>query len=201
YSPYFLERTLVDCEGPVDGEDLRCKQRPCEMAQWLEREFSDWNVRGSNPTSAFRLLSRLRHPGSISTLVLPSGDMAARHRKGFTADRLFAIYSLTAAPCFGRRVPRRWRKWLERIFTDRKVRGSNPTSASRLPLSRLGQPGSIPALVLPSGGMAARHRKVATAERFFLYFFYYKTAAAGPFFETPIHHNFHLYRFRISLSW
>ncbi|KAG5450540.1 hypothetical protein CSKR_101705 [Clonorchis sinensis] len=57
---------------------------------------------------------------------------------------------------------------LERERTDRKVRGSNPASASRLPLSRLGQPGSIPALVLPSGGMAARHRKGATAERFFL---------------------------------
>ncbi|KAG5444076.1 hypothetical protein CSKR_104237 [Clonorchis sinensis] len=56
-------------------------------------------------------------------------------------------------------------KWLERELTDRKVRGSNPTSASRLPLSRLGQPGSIPALVQPSGGMAVRHRKGATAER------------------------------------
>ncbi|KAG5454706.1 hypothetical protein CSKR_104920, partial [Clonorchis sinensis] len=42
---------------------------------------------------------------------------------------------------------------LEGKFTDRKVRGSNPTSASRLPLSKLGQPGNIPALVLPSGGM------------------------------------------------
>ncbi|KAG5446032.1 hypothetical protein CSKR_103895 [Clonorchis sinensis] len=50
-------------------------------------------------------------------------------------------------------------------LTDRKVRGSNPTSASRLPLSRLGQPGSIPALVQPSGGMAVRHRKGTTAER------------------------------------
>ncbi|KER24600.1 hypothetical protein T265_07791 [Opisthorchis viverrini] len=41
---------------------------------------------------------------------------------------------------------------------------------TRLLLSRLGQPGSIPALVLPSGGMAARHRKGATAERFiFIY--------------------------------
>ncbi|KAG5446350.1 hypothetical protein CSKR_104271 [Clonorchis sinensis] len=57
---------------------------------------------------------------------------------------------------------------LERERTDRKVRGSNPTSASRLPLSRLGQPGSIPALVLPSGGMATRHRKGASAERLLL---------------------------------
>ncbi|KAG5452151.1 hypothetical protein CSKR_108326 [Clonorchis sinensis] len=58
-----------------------------------------------------------------------------------------------------------WLKGLEHEFTDRKVRGSNPNSASRLPLSRLGQPGSIPALVLPSGSMAARHRKGVTAER------------------------------------
>ncbi|KER24060.1 hypothetical protein T265_08192 [Opisthorchis viverrini] len=68
-----------------------------------------------------------------------------------------------------RSIPRtkgaRWTKWLEREFTDRKVRGSNPTSATRLPLSRLRQPGSIPALVPPSCGMAARHRKGATAGR------------------------------------
>ncbi|KER22732.1 hypothetical protein T265_09217 [Opisthorchis viverrini] len=51
-------------------------------------------------------------------------------------------------------------------ITNLKVRGSNPTSATRLPLSRLGQPGSIPALVLPSGGMAARHRKGCYSERF-----------------------------------
>ncbi|KER27792.1 hypothetical protein T265_05220 [Opisthorchis viverrini] len=57
-------------------------------------------------------------------------------------------------------------KWLEHKFADQKVRGSNPTSASRLPLSRPGRPGSIPALVLPSGSMAVRHRKGVTAERF-----------------------------------
>ncbi|KAG5446796.1 hypothetical protein CSKR_105535 [Clonorchis sinensis] len=32
----------------------------------------------------------------------------------------------------------RWPNWLEHEFTDRKIRGSNPISASRLPLSRLG---------------------------------------------------------------
>ncbi|KAG5447579.1 hypothetical protein CSKR_101346 [Clonorchis sinensis] len=42
--------------------------------------------------------------------------------------------------------------WLEREFTDRKVRCSNPTSASQLLLSRLGQPGSVAALVLPPSG-------------------------------------------------
>ncbi|KAG5443163.1 hypothetical protein CSKR_108505 [Clonorchis sinensis] len=37
-------------------------------------------------------------------------------------------------------------QWLERKFTDQKVRGSKPISASRPSLSRLGQHGSIPAL-------------------------------------------------------
>ncbi|KAG5450198.1 hypothetical protein CSKR_114010 [Clonorchis sinensis] len=44
---------------------------------------------------------------------------------------------------------------LERDFTDRKDRGSNPDSAPQL-LSRLGPSDSISALMLPSGGMAAR---------------------------------------------
>ncbi|KAG5449731.1 hypothetical protein CSKR_103109 [Clonorchis sinensis] len=42
----------------------------------------------------------------------------------------------------GNKREAKWPKWLERECTDRKVRGLNPTSASRLPLSRLGQPGS-----------------------------------------------------------
>ncbi|GAA47280.1 short transient receptor potential channel 6, partial [Clonorchis sinensis] len=56
-------------------------------------------------------------------------------------------------------------QWLEHKFTDRKVPGSNPTSASRLLLSKLGKPGNISALVLPSGAMAASHQKSVTAER------------------------------------
>ncbi|KER30980.1 hypothetical protein T265_02661 [Opisthorchis viverrini] len=52
-------------------------------------------------------------------------------------------------------------------FNDRKDRGSNP-SASRLLLSRLWQPGSTPALVPSSGGMAARHRRAVTAKPFCL---------------------------------
>ncbi|KER20885.1 LOW QUALITY PROTEIN: hypothetical protein T265_15226 [Opisthorchis viverrini] len=60
----------------------------------------------------------------------------------------------------------RWLKWLEREFIDRKVRGLNPTSASRLPLSRLGRPGSISTLLQSSSGMAVKHRKGATVEQF-----------------------------------
>ncbi|KER20579.1 hypothetical protein T265_10902 [Opisthorchis viverrini] len=67
-------------------------------------------------------------------------------------------------------VGSRWLKWLEREFTDQKIRGSKPTSATRLHLSRLGQPGSIPALVPPWCGMVARHRKGAIGERLLLLF-------------------------------
>ncbi|KER25459.1 hypothetical protein T265_07083 [Opisthorchis viverrini] len=58
-------------------------------------------------------------------------------------------------------------QWLESELINRKVCGSDLTSASRLLLSRLGQPDSILALLLPSDCIAARHRKGATAERFF----------------------------------
>ncbi|KER21627.1 hypothetical protein T265_10095 [Opisthorchis viverrini] len=50
---------------------------------------------------------------------------------------------------------------LERKFTDWKVSASNPTSTFRLPLSRLGQPSSFPSPVIPSSGMAVRHRNGA----------------------------------------
>ncbi|KAG5451661.1 hypothetical protein CSKR_109144 [Clonorchis sinensis] len=56
--------------------------------KWLKRKVTDRKVRVSNPTSASRLpLSRLGQPGSIPALVFPSGGMAARHRKGDTAER------------------------------------------------------------------------------------------------------------------
>ncbi|KER21989.1 hypothetical protein T265_09819 [Opisthorchis viverrini] len=93
-------------------------------------------------------------PGSILALILASSGMADRQREVARAERL-AISDLE-------------RRFINEELSGlrRSVRGSNPTSATRLPLSRLGQPGSIPALVLPPGGMAARHRKGATAERF-----------------------------------
>ncbi|KAG5442908.1 Choline dehydrogenase, mitochondrial [Clonorchis sinensis] len=47
-------------------------------------------------------------------------------------------------------------QWLKHEFTDRKVRGSNPTSVSRLPLFRLGQPGSVSSLVIHSSSMAPK---------------------------------------------
>ncbi|KAG5455292.1 ATP-binding cassette sub- F member 1 [Clonorchis sinensis] len=55
----------------------------------------------------------------------------------------------------------------KRDFTEGMGRDDPLVKAQiyRLEGSWLGQPGSIPALVLPSGGMVARHRKGATAER------------------------------------
>ncbi|KAG5445635.1 hypothetical protein CSKR_104834 [Clonorchis sinensis] len=149
--------------------------------KWLERESTDRKVRGSNPAPASRLpLSRLGQPGSIPALVLPSGSMAVRHRKGATTERMIARKH-------GQKRSKQWRKeiarsclvaaqlhpstsetaqWLEREFTDRKIRGSNPTSASQLPLSRLGRPGGIPSLMLPSGGMAPIHGLMHKMETF-----------------------------------
>ncbi|KER27333.1 hypothetical protein T265_13818, partial [Opisthorchis viverrini] len=90
--------------------------------------------------------------------MLLSGGMAARHRKGAAAESIFyylqmndvaedsdAAKQIVDAKELEKWSVRgaRWPKWLEREFTDRKVRGSNPTSTTRLPLSRLGQPGSI----------------------------------------------------------
>ncbi|KER28433.1 hypothetical protein T265_04741 [Opisthorchis viverrini] len=70
--------------------------------------------------------------------------------------------------CTFRSITLRW--WLEHEFTGRKVRGSNPIPTSRLTLSRLGQAGSILALMLPLGGTAASRRKGVTAERLLFYY-------------------------------
>ncbi|KER22184.1 LOW QUALITY PROTEIN: hypothetical protein T265_14924 [Opisthorchis viverrini] len=56
-------------------------------------------------------------------------------------------------------------KLSESEFAHLKVRGSDLTPASRLPLSRLGQPGSISSFVLDSGSMTDRRRTGATAEQ------------------------------------
>ncbi|KER21750.1 hypothetical protein T265_09989 [Opisthorchis viverrini] len=157
-----------------------------------ERELTDRKVRGARSASHIPL-SRLGEPRSIPTLVLPSCSMAVRHRKGVTPERLTylpsprkesgskqgSILHLVRSNRYNQAHRARRPKWLEREFTDRKVRGSNPTSVSRLPLSRLGQPGSIPALVPPSVGMVARHRKGATTERLFIIFLINSTSSAG----------------------
>ncbi|KAG5454335.1 hypothetical protein CSKR_109209, partial [Clonorchis sinensis] len=121
-----------------------------------------------------RYLGAMPPEGSTGPGIPPSCRNLDRDIKQTVRD-----FNLTSPSLLNIRCPTgskglvaRWLKWLEREFTNRKVRGSNPTSASRLSLSRLGQPGSIPALVLPSGGMAARHREGVKAERLFLIYFY-----------------------------
>ncbi|KER23815.1 hypothetical protein T265_14554, partial [Opisthorchis viverrini] len=73
---------------------------------------------------------------------------------------------------------------IEHKFADWKVRGSNPTSPCRLPVSSLGHSGSIPALVLTSGGMADWHRKDATAERILLQWNAFRTICWDFFYHT-----------------
>ncbi|KAG5447575.1 hypothetical protein CSKR_101341 [Clonorchis sinensis] len=123
------------------------------------------------------ILDMLRHLASRTTrtvsrttdrLIDTPAHNWSQHVGGDSARLSDSTNELRTAPIPHSRSPGEIAQRLERERTDRKVRGSNPASASRLPLSRLGQPGSIPALVLPSGGMAARHRKGATAELFFL---------------------------------
>ncbi|KER32952.1 LOW QUALITY PROTEIN: hypothetical protein T265_12705, partial [Opisthorchis viverrini] len=146
----------------------------------LPEELKDVSVNLLTGRSVVRTLhldfpSRLGQPGSIPAVELPSGGMAARDQKSATAERFLttdvpeALLLLDDSNKFvtnglenGHSVERDGSK---REYTDRKVRGSNPTSASRLLLSRLEQSDSIPALVPPSGGMTARHRKGVTVER------------------------------------
>ncbi|KER28351.1 hypothetical protein T265_04808 [Opisthorchis viverrini] len=63
----------------------------CGQSTWIERELSDSGNRSSNPIAAFWLtLSKLEQPGSIQAIVLPSGGLTARHRKGVTIERFLA---------------------------------------------------------------------------------------------------------------
>ncbi|KAG5455256.1 hypothetical protein CSKR_106438, partial [Clonorchis sinensis] len=136
----------------------------CETDQWLERKFTDRKVRGSNPTSASQLpLSRLGQPGSIPAPMLPLGYIAVRHQKGATAERFSSLSLDCSCLNMDSLVVSQPSCFLRREFADRKVRGSNPTSVSRLLLSRLGKVGSISALVLSLDSTAARFVRSAAA--------------------------------------
>ncbi|KER30005.1 hypothetical protein T265_03485 [Opisthorchis viverrini] len=129
------------------------KKLEARLPKWLEREFTDRKVSGSNPTSASRLpLSRLEQHVSIPAPV-------ARQRVTELSKISHSTYTVHSTPYGSKHLGvlrARRLKCLEREFTDRKVRGSNPTSVSRLPLSRLRQPGSIPAPVPPSCDTAVK---------------------------------------------
>ncbi|KER30003.1 hypothetical protein T265_03483 [Opisthorchis viverrini] len=172
----------------------------------FERELTDRKVRCSNPTSSSRLpLSRLRQPGSIQALVLPScGIFAGPHvfekhthlqidlvftrdsTESLVYDTLqlkvlhisrFMIQKLltrllktlrqpkTSFAPLGAYQEERWLKgYSAGLLIGRSVVRIQPLHLD-FSCPGLQQPGSTPSLVLPSGGMAARHRKGATAER------------------------------------
>ncbi|KAG5451331.1 hypothetical protein CSKR_109324 [Clonorchis sinensis] len=117
----------------------------------------------SSAVTFFWCLAAMQPEGSMRARILPcypSLDRGSREAK--------VAFEPDPRPCAALFMKHWLCTWLECEFTDRKVRCLNPNSASRLPLSRLGQTGSIPALILHSGGMPAKHRKGATAERFFI---------------------------------
>ncbi|KER30039.1 hypothetical protein T265_13244, partial [Opisthorchis viverrini] len=82
---------------------------------------------------------------AVSVSYLPTEVMGSEDAPRAVASRTGSIERPPANP--------RHNSWLE--LTERKVRDSNPTSASRLLLSGLGQPDSILALLLPFGSMVA----------------------------------------------
>ncbi|KAG5448793.1 hypothetical protein CSKR_111446 [Clonorchis sinensis] len=142
-----------------------------KMAQVVRARIY-WPVRCSNPTSAFRLsLSRLGlgQPCSIPAVVQPLGGMAVRHRKDATAAYLIAVresqVTVTDAKYFLEVHRETWCRWLigwsANLLTGRSVVRTRPPY---LDLPCLGL-GNVTAFVLPSGSMAARHRKRTTAER------------------------------------
>ncbi|KER22736.1 hypothetical protein T265_09220 [Opisthorchis viverrini] len=90
--------------------------------------------------------ARLEGLGNLAVSKLSSGGMAARHLKGVTAERNRPFYT-------------------ESFHQADIYRKLMFVCASRLLLTRLEQPEIIPALMLHSGGKAARHRRDATAER------------------------------------
>ncbi|KAG5452531.1 hypothetical protein CSKR_103330 [Clonorchis sinensis] len=159
-----------------EAERVGFEPRTFRWLKWLEREFTDRKVRGSNPTSASRLLlSRLGQPGGIPALLFPPGGMAARHRKGvivflyklfwipldcFSIEpKWWPLNILVKVSCFCRDIS------VVRARTCRpKVHCSNPTPASRLFFSMLGQTDSISVVVLPSDGIAATHRRAVARE-------------------------------------
>ncbi|KAG5445311.1 hypothetical protein CSKR_105796 [Clonorchis sinensis] len=145
------------------------------------RQLTDRKVGSSNPNSRSRQFPcRLGQPGSNTAPVPPSVGMTARDRKGTTAERFFdgfghRLLKILRQPTTGFALlgahqqlehEAAWCSTFSCLETSQtgdlagfQVRGSKPTSASRLPLSRLGQPGSTQALMLPLCGMRARHRK------------------------------------------
>ncbi|KAG5441732.1 hypothetical protein CSKR_110668 [Clonorchis sinensis] len=92
---------------------------------------------------------------SCSTLPMPSYHATRRKHEGWDTARL-------PKPRQGKSRGRGRFRTTNLLFTDRKLLGSNPTSAYRLLLSRLGQLGSIPVLASLSVGMAVRYRNGAT---------------------------------------
>ncbi|KER30782.1 hypothetical protein T265_02825 [Opisthorchis viverrini] len=133
-------------------------------------EFNHMSVQRCHQNCAELLRSTLRSGGEFRLLVatrlsnwfaglLSHMDLTVIHTRpismGTTKAVIISGRKNPAVKTLGQVWQARWPKWLEHEFTDRKVRGSNPTSVFRLPLSRLGQLGSIPALVLPLGSTAA----------------------------------------------
>ncbi|KER34321.1 hypothetical protein T265_00162 [Opisthorchis viverrini] len=119
------------------------------MAQWLKRRFTDRKVRCSSPTSA----SQPSIFGSANAKLLLTLIKSAHHKRHL-------LPPISQLSMIGGEMDQVVRARPEGPWFE-------PDLCHSTSLPRLGQRGSIPALVPPSCGMAARHRKGATAKRFF----------------------------------
>ncbi|KER20760.1 hypothetical protein T265_10759 [Opisthorchis viverrini] len=113
---------------------------------WLKREQRKTNTESDkvkrNNQAAARKLSKIE--AAVTTSQIQGRKTTTKHRAG--TDQL-------------QTDPKHPKAAIQRT---NRIKGTQTTTQQKI---TLWQTGSIPALVLPSGGVAARHRKGAIAER------------------------------------
>ncbi|KAG5447874.1 Vesicle transport protein SFT2B, partial [Clonorchis sinensis] len=123
-----------------------------------------WLPKGLILFALFYTIGNLLSLGSTIFLMGPMNQL----RRMFQETRIFAAVIMLVCMAMTICAAVWWKnKLLCLIFCILQSAALTWYSLSYIPFARLGRLGSISALVLPSGGMAVRHRKGATAERFF----------------------------------
>ncbi|KER34120.1 hypothetical protein T265_00008 [Opisthorchis viverrini] len=154
------------------AESLVCEAlRQLDVLQPTSSCFSRYDIRDiATPVAPFRYLVAMLPEGGTRAGILPgypSLNKSSRNAEIGLKPRTFR--SKFCQPLLRTSVGKtyinpRWTKWLEHRFTDQKFRGSNPTSASRLPLSKFGRPGIVPGLPTTGFALLGTHQVGAVPE-------------------------------------